>query len=79
MYKGGEVVGALVTFVDISDRERAEQELRQSEEKYRELFEHATHGIFRSSIDGTLLDVNPALVAMLGYKLKGRVVGAKFG
>jgi PAS domain S-box-containing protein len=70
MYKGGEVVGAVVTFVDISDRERAEQELRQSEEKYRELFEHATHGIFRSSMDGTLLDVNPALVAMLGYNSK---------
>jgi two-component system NtrC family sensor kinase len=70
MYKTGELVGAVVTFLDISDRKRAEQALRQSEEKYRELFEHATYGIFRSRLDGALLDVNPALVAMLGYSSK---------
>ena len=70
MYKTGELVGAVVTFLDISDRKRAEQELRQSEEKYRELFENATYGIFRSRLDGALLDVNPALVAMLGYSSK---------
>jgi two-component system cell cycle sensor histidine kinase/response regulator CckA len=55
---------------DIRRRNRAEQELRRSEEKYRELFEHATLGIFRSKMDGALLDVNPALVAMLGYSSK---------
>ena len=70
MYKTGELVGAVVTFLDISDRKRAEQALRQSEEKYRELFENATYGIFRSRMDGALLDVNPALVAMLGYSSK---------
>ena len=70
MYKAGVVVGAVVTFIDISDRRRAEQALRQSEEKYRQLFENATYGIFRSRLDGALLDVNPALVTMLGYGSK---------
>ena len=70
MYKAGILVGAVVTFIDISDRKRAEQELRRSEEKYRELFENATYGIYRSKPDGTLLDVNPALVTMLGYSSK---------
>jgi PAS domain S-box-containing protein len=55
---------------DINDTKRAAEALLQSEEKYRELFENATYGIFRSRLDGTLLDVNPALVAILGYSSK---------
>ena len=68
MYKAGELVGGVVTFLDISERKQAEESLRTSEEKYRKLFENATYGIFRSERDGTLLDVNPALVSMLGYR-----------
>lgn len=70
MYKAGELVGAVVTFLDISDRDRAERALRQSEEQYRKLFENLTYGILRSKTDGALLDVNPALVTMLGYNSK---------
>jgi PAS domain S-box-containing protein len=70
MHRAGKLVGAVVTFLDISDRTRAEQALRQSEEKYRKLFENATYGIYRSKPDGELLDVNPALVTMLGYRSK---------
>jgi PAS domain S-box-containing protein len=70
MSKGGTVVGAVVTFIDISIRRRTEQALRQSEEKYRGLFENAIYGIFRARTDGTLLDVNPAMQTMLGYSSK---------
>jgi len=42
-------------------------ELRASERRYRELFEHVPIGLYRSTPDGQLLDANPALVAMLGY------------
>jgi PAS domain S-box-containing protein len=56
-----------VTFIDITERQRVEDALRKSEDKYRILFENATYGIYRSTPDGSLLDVNPALAAMLGY------------
>jgi len=67
MSSGTELVGSVVTFLDISDRTRAEEALRHSESQYRELFENATYGILRSSPNGSLLDANPALVSMLGY------------
>jgi PAS domain S-box-containing protein len=74
MYKSGTLVGSVVTFIDISGRKRSEQALRESEEKYRELVENATYGIFRSNREGDFLDVNPALVAMLGYSSKSELM-----
>jgi len=49
------------------DRKRNEQELRRSEVRYRSLVQTAVYGIYRSSLDGRFLDVNPALIEMLGY------------
>src|SRR5580704_9132626 len=46
---------------------RNEQALRRSEARYRSLVQSSVYGIYRSSIEGRFLDVNPALVAMLGY------------
>jgi PAS domain S-box-containing protein len=65
--KQGEIVGSVVTFLDISERNRAEAALRESEQKYRDFIENATFGIYRSSLQGDFLDVNPKLVSMLGY------------
>jgi len=74
MYKEGVLVGAVVSFLDISEQRRTEQALRESEEKYRELVENATYGIFRSNHEGDFLDANPALVAMLGYGSKSELM-----
>jgi len=52
---------------DITERKEAENELRRSEEKYRALIDNAVYGIYRSTLDGRFLSVNPALVRMLGY------------
>jgi two-component system, cell cycle sensor histidine kinase and response regulator CckA len=49
------------------DRKRNEQALRRSEVRYRSLVQTAVYGIYRASIEGRFLDVNPALIAMLGY------------
>ena len=47
--------------------EAAEQALRESQRQYREIFELASIGIFRSTPDGRIVLANPALAAMLGY------------
>jgi PAS domain S-box-containing protein len=49
------------------DRKRNEQALRRSEMRYRSLVQTAVYGIYRASLEGRFLDVNPALIGMLGY------------
>jgi two-component system NtrC family sensor kinase len=46
---------------------RLAEALRVSEERYRSLFDRAAHGIYVADPGGRFTDVNPALVAMLGY------------
>ncbi|HXY49890.1 MAG TPA: PAS domain S-box protein [Terriglobales bacterium] len=50
------------------DHKRNEEALRRSEARYRSLVHSAVYGIYRSSVEGTFLDVNPALITMLGYE-----------
>ena len=47
---------------------RNEEALRRSEARYRSLVQSAVYGIYRSSLEGRFFDVNPALIAMLGYE-----------
>jgi diguanylate cyclase (GGDEF)-like protein/PAS domain S-box-containing protein len=48
-------------------RDRAERELRRSEARYRALAGNLSYGICRCSLDGRFLEVNEAMVRMLGY------------
>lgn len=50
-----------------AERQRAEEALRESEERYRDLFNGVPVGIFRSTPEGRFLDVNNALAAMFGF------------
>ncbi len=61
----GAVVGVAVR--DITERKRAEADLRESEERFRSLFENAPMGLYRTTPDGRILAGNPAFVRMLGY------------
>ncbi len=49
------------------ERRRAEAALAESEQAHRTLFENVPVGLYRTSADGTILDVNPAMVKMFGY------------
>jgi PAS domain S-box-containing protein len=48
-------------------REEAEGEVRRAVERYRSILHNAVFGIYLSSPDGRLLEVNPAFVRMMGY------------
>jgi PAS domain S-box-containing protein len=41
--------------------------LRQSEEKYRAMYEHSLEGIYQVSLQGKMLNANPAMARILGY------------
>ncbi len=63
----GQVVGAVVTFVDITERARVEQKLRESESNFRAFFEAVDDMIVVATTEGTLLYSNPAVSEKLGY------------
>jgi diguanylate cyclase (GGDEF)-like protein/PAS domain S-box-containing protein len=52
------------------EQDRVEKALRHSEAHYRALLENPTYGICRFDVDGKFLEVNEALVTMLGYSSK---------
>src|SRR2546428_4244058 len=52
---------------DITERRQAEQALLSSEEKYRQIFNLASVGIFQATPDGKITTANPALARMIGY------------
>ncbi len=53
---------------DITERKRAEETLRQSEARFRSIYEQAAVGIEQVALDGHLLMVNATLCRMLGYE-----------
>jgi len=55
---------------DITERKKFERELKESEEKFRNLFERVRHGLFISSKEGKFIDCNQALLEMVGYENK---------
>ena len=63
----GKIIGLVGTGRDITERNRAEEALRKSEEKFRNLFNNAEVGMFRSRLDGSeILDMNEKFLTIFG-------------
>jgi PAS domain S-box-containing protein len=63
----GHAEGSVLSFKDISERKKAEENLRLSEERFRGAFAHAAAGMCISDMEGRLLEVNQALCRITGY------------
>jgi len=64
----GQISGVEGTIRDLTERKQAEELLRRSETMYRNLIATMPDGVYRSTHDGQFVEVNPAMVKMLGYE-----------
>ena len=67
---GGHVQGLVLSLMDVTDRVRAEQAMRESEKKYRQLVESLQEGVWAIDEDGFTTFVNPRMADMLGYRVE---------
>ncbi len=67
VFKIGDKIVSLGTIRDITEKYLAQQKLKESEERFRSLFENNTVGIYRTTPAGKILLANRTLIKMLGY------------
>jgi PAS domain S-box-containing protein len=73
----GNITGVVIIITDITDRRLAENALKESEKRYKNLFDHATDAIFVQSLTGDILSVNKEASKLLGYT-KSEIYALKF-
>jgi PAS domain S-box-containing protein len=71
----------LESFIDITKRKRAEEALRESENKYRKIFENVQDVFYQADNEGNIIDISPSIERYSGYpreELIGKPVGAVY-
>jgi len=70
-----ELIGSVLTFVDITERRRMEKRLRDSEEQVRLLLNSTGEGIYGVDLQGNCTFANPACVRLLGFESDQDLLG----
>jgi PAS domain S-box-containing protein len=65
--EGGSQLGVYVTYRDITEKKAVEKALKESERRYRLLFEYAGDPIVIHGVDGTIFEANERALGRLGY------------
>ncbi|MBN1927494.1 MAG: PAS domain S-box protein [Prolixibacteraceae bacterium] len=65
--KNNQIVSISGSFQDISNRKKAENSLKESEDKFRSLFNQSPQGIYIHDLDGQITEVNQVACQQLGY------------
>ena len=63
----GALLGIVSVITDVTEKKRIQNELIRSEEKYRNIFDKSSLGLYRTTLEGELLDINLAFALMFGY------------
>lgn len=58
----------IASFLEITEQKKMEAALKESEAKYRNIFENAMEGIFQTGANGEILNANPSFAHLFGYK-----------
>lgn len=74
--QAGKVVGGLEIFKDISEIKKLQEEVTSREKRYSRVFEGSHDMIYTTNAAGTILDVNPAGLELLGYPDKQTMSGS---
>jgi PAS domain S-box-containing protein len=61
----GEIIAGLVVFTDITERRKTEEALRESERRYRRIFEYVQEIYFETALDGRILEISASIEQML--------------
>ena len=75
MERDGELIGSVLTFVDITERRGAERKLRDSEARVRLLLNSTGEGIYGIDMEGNCTFANPACVETLGFDNDSELLG----
>ena len=72
--ENGEFIGVFAMVADITESKLAEERRRESEARYRHIFESAVEGLYQSTPEGKFISVNPSLASILGFESPEQVI-----
>ena len=69
----GKSSGYLVFLTDLTELKQAQENLQQSQARYRTMYKNAAQGMYQCTLDGHFLRINPALAKIFGFESTGEL------